>query len=197
MNTSYKVVRSAPGSGVLLAVAAAIVGLAISLPWWGESSWMREFVEIACYFIFAMMWNLLAGYGGQFSFGHAAFFGTGAYAMGLLQVRFGINPWAAMPVGALSVLSGAGWQAASAITATKGSVRRKAGVRGMGRPLGNRGRWRPGPPPGSGLLAFAPAAQVDRTDDQGHADRRADPQVGRGEGLPAAGQVDGVGQFVR
>ena len=28
---------------------------------------MREFVEIACYFIFAMMWNLLAGYGGMVS----------------------------------------------------------------------------------------------------------------------------------
>jgi branched-chain amino acid transport system permease protein len=46
-----------------VATGAAIV-LAASLPWWGESSWMREFVEIACYLIFAMMWNLLAGYGG-------------------------------------------------------------------------------------------------------------------------------------
>ena len=40
-------------------------------------------------------WNILGGYGGQFSFGHAAFFGTGAYAAALLQVRFGINAWAA------------------------------------------------------------------------------------------------------
>jgi len=29
--------------------AAAAIALAASLPWWGESSWMREFVEIACY----------------------------------------------------------------------------------------------------------------------------------------------------
>jgi branched-chain amino acid transport system permease protein len=40
-------------------------------------------------------WNLLGGYGGQFSFGHAAFFGTGAYACALLQQRFGLNAWAA------------------------------------------------------------------------------------------------------
>ena len=40
-------------------------------------------------------WNILGGYGGQFSFGHAAFFGTGAYAAALLQVRFGVNAWAA------------------------------------------------------------------------------------------------------
>ena len=42
---------------------------------------MREFVEIACYFIFAMMWNLLAGYGGMVSIGQQAFFGFGGYVM--------------------------------------------------------------------------------------------------------------------
>jgi branched-chain amino acid transport system permease protein len=40
-------------------------------------------------------WNILGGYGGQFSFGHAAFFGTGAYATAILQKRFGVNAWAA------------------------------------------------------------------------------------------------------
>lgn len=55
----------------------------------------------------AQGWNLLAGYGGQFSFGHAAFFGMGAYAMALLQVRLGLNPWLAMPVAiALGALTG-------------------------------------------------------------------------------------------
>jgi branched-chain amino acid transport system permease protein len=44
----------------------------------------------------AQGWNILAGCGGQFSFGHAAFFGTGAYAMALLQVRLGLNPWLAL-----------------------------------------------------------------------------------------------------
>jgi branched-chain amino acid transport system permease protein len=40
-------------------------------------------------------WNLLGGYGGQYSFGHAAFFGTGAYATAILQMRFGVNAWIA------------------------------------------------------------------------------------------------------
>jgi branched-chain amino acid transport system permease protein len=44
----------------------------------------------------AQGWNLLAGYGGQFSFGHAAFFGAGAYGNAILQVRYGINAYAAM-----------------------------------------------------------------------------------------------------
>ncbi len=38
-------------------------------------------------------WNILGGYGGQFSFGHAAFFGTGAYTVAVLQVQLGVNPW--------------------------------------------------------------------------------------------------------
>jgi branched-chain amino acid transport system permease protein len=38
-------------------------------------------------------WNLLGGYGGQYSFGHAAFFGPGAYVTAVLQVRYGINAW--------------------------------------------------------------------------------------------------------
>ena len=38
-------------------------------------------------------WNILGGYGGQYSFGHAAFFGTGAYATAILQVRYGVNAW--------------------------------------------------------------------------------------------------------
>ena len=38
-------------------------------------------------------WNLLGGYGGQYSFGHAAFFGTGAYVTAILQMRYGVNAW--------------------------------------------------------------------------------------------------------
>lgn len=49
----------------------------------------------------AQGWNVLAGYGGQFSFGHAAFFGTGAYVIALAQVRFGLNPWLALPLAVL------------------------------------------------------------------------------------------------
>lgn len=44
-------------------------------------------------------WNLLGGYGGQYSFGHAAFFGTGAYATAILQVRYGVNAWAGFAAG--------------------------------------------------------------------------------------------------
>lgn len=62
--------------------------------------------------LLAQAWNILGGFGGQFSFGHAVFFGTGAYAMAVLQVKFGWNAWAALPAalalgGAMGALIGA------------------------------------------------------------------------------------------
>lgn len=99
--TSYTVVRSTRSSTAMLAVAVLLVIFAASLPWWGESSWMREFVEIACYFIFAMMWNLMAGYGGMVSIGQQAFFGLGGYVMLSLGNFWGFNPFVAVIVGAI------------------------------------------------------------------------------------------------
>jgi branched-chain amino acid transport system permease protein len=49
-------------------------------------------------------WNILGGYGGQFSFGHAAFFGIGAYTSTLLLLRAGVSPWLGMLAG--GVLAG-------------------------------------------------------------------------------------------
>lgn len=49
--------------------------------------------------IAAQGWNILGGYGGQYSFGHAAFFGSGAYATAILQVHAGVNAWAAFACG--------------------------------------------------------------------------------------------------
>jgi len=43
--------------------------------------------------------NLLLGYAGQISLGHAAFFGLGAYTSGILTATCGVNPWLALPAG--------------------------------------------------------------------------------------------------
>jgi branched-chain amino acid transport system permease protein len=44
-------------------------------------------------------WNILGGYAGQYSFGQAAFFGTGAYVTAILQVRYGVNAWLGFAAG--------------------------------------------------------------------------------------------------
>ena len=100
--TLIAVERATAASRGALVVGIALVLVAASLPFWGESSWMREFVEIACYFIFAMMWNLLAGYGGMVSIGQQAFFGFGGYVMLMLGNFAGLNPFVAIPLGALA-----------------------------------------------------------------------------------------------
>ncbi len=99
---AMQVGRSTRTSVAALWIGIALVVFAATLPLWGESSWMREFVEIACYFIFAMMWNLLAGYGGMVSIGQQAFFGLGGYAMLAMGNLAGINPFVAIPFAALA-----------------------------------------------------------------------------------------------
>src|SRR5947199_4192550 len=89
-------------SRLALIVGLVLIAIAATLPLWGESSWMREFVEIACYFIFAMMWNLLAGYGGMVSIGQQAFFGLGGYVLLALGNFAGVNPFVAVPMAALA-----------------------------------------------------------------------------------------------
>ena len=96
------VARGNRASRVALAAGLSLVIFAATVPLWGESSWMREFVEIACYFVFALMWNLLAGYGGMVSIGQQAFFGLGGYAMLALGNFGGVNPFVAVPLAALA-----------------------------------------------------------------------------------------------
>ena len=80
--------------------AAAIVVLMLALipvPWLVRSDFWLNFAVLALYYGFlGQSWNILGGYGGQYSFGHAAFFGTGAYAGAVMQLRFGVNPWLAL-----------------------------------------------------------------------------------------------------
>ncbi|MBR1236380.1 ABC transporter permease subunit [Bradyrhizobium sp. AUGA SZCCT0182] len=51
--------------------------------------------------IFGLSWNLLSGYTGLISFGHAAFFGVGAYTVVLCQIHFDLSPWVTIPIAAV------------------------------------------------------------------------------------------------
>ena len=50
---------------------------------------------------FGLSWNLLSGYTGLVSFGHAAFFGLGAYTTALGQMHFGLSPYVLIPLAAI------------------------------------------------------------------------------------------------
>lgn len=76
---------------LLLVVSLAVFPLFLQSARWIDFLEMTLFVAVL-----GQGWNILAGYGGQYSFGHALFFGTSAYIQALLQVKFGLSPWIAM-----------------------------------------------------------------------------------------------------
>jgi branched-chain amino acid transport system permease protein len=81
----------------LAAVAAFTIAAAL-LPAFVTSGFALNLAIMVLYStLLGQAWNLLAGFGGQFSFGHALFFGTGAYASAALQLHSGVNAWLALP----------------------------------------------------------------------------------------------------
>jgi branched-chain amino acid transport system permease protein len=105
MRPSFTVTRATPASRLGGAIAAALVFGLATFPFWADAGWMRDFDEMACYFIFALMWNLLAGYGGLVSIGQQAFFGLGGYALLVLGNHAQMNPFLAVPLAALVALA--------------------------------------------------------------------------------------------
>src|SRR4029078_6762840 len=80
---------------ILIAVA-----LLATVPLISSSNVVLNFLDMALLIaLVGQGWNLLGGYGGQYSFGHAAFFGTGCYVTAILQMRHGVNAWAGFGIG--------------------------------------------------------------------------------------------------
>lgn len=77
---------------------AIMLPVSISMPFWADSSHLRLFTELACYFVMAQMWNLLGGYGGLVSIGQQAFIGIGGYSLIVLANILGMNPFVSIPV---------------------------------------------------------------------------------------------------
>jgi branched-chain amino acid transport system permease protein len=82
-----------------LAGIALFAVLVACVPFVTKSGVTLNFVMMALYAtLIAQAWNILGGFGGQFSFGHALFFGTGAYIQAIAQLQGGINAWVALPL---------------------------------------------------------------------------------------------------
>ncbi|MFY7961463.1 MAG: branched-chain amino acid ABC transporter permease [Elsteraceae bacterium] len=80
-------------------ILAAVAGVALlALPFLTDSDYLLNFaIGTLLLAYLGQSWNILGGYGGQFSFGHALFFGTGAYATAVLQTKVGLNPYLTLP----------------------------------------------------------------------------------------------------
>ena len=77
----------------LLAIGAALAAAPLALP----PFFLQLLTEIAIAGLFATAFNLLMGYGGMVSFGHAAYFALGAYASALLVRKAGLPMLLALP----------------------------------------------------------------------------------------------------
>jgi branched-chain amino acid transport system permease protein len=99
-----------------------VVALLAGVPLLTSSNVVLNFMVVALLIaLVGQGWNVLGGYGGQYSFGHAAFFGTGAYVTAILQVRYGINAWLGLVIGIA---------AGSLVGAIIGSLSFRSGLRG-------------------------------------------------------------------
>jgi len=68
---------------------------------------LRILILTSIFAILAASWDLLSGFTGQMNFGHALFFGVGAYTAALVNLHAHIPPWGSIPLGALAaVLAG-------------------------------------------------------------------------------------------
>lgn len=80
-----------PRSGLLLLAALLAALLAVPLV---ASDYVLTVLILILYFAYVgQAWNIMMGFAGQLSLGHALYVGLGAYAAAALYVHFGISPW--------------------------------------------------------------------------------------------------------
>src|SRR5580698_4585443 len=78
-----------------LAVPSICLLVVLAAPLPVSDFWVFVFIEILAFALYAVSFNLLFGYGGMLAFGHAVFFGIGAYALAILMKRAGFDAFSA------------------------------------------------------------------------------------------------------
>ncbi|OHE24634.1 MAG: ABC transporter permease [Syntrophobacterales bacterium RBG_19FT_COMBO_59_10] len=89
-------------------IVALFFVLLLGMPLISQNPYLiRVIVLTSIFAILAASWDLLSGFTGQMNFGHALFFGVGAYTSAMLNVHLQIPPWGSVPLGAAAaVLTG-------------------------------------------------------------------------------------------
>jgi branched-chain amino acid transport system permease protein len=88
-----------------MVVPALVLSFLVVLPHLLPNPFYVHVAVMMCVFaVVGGAWNIIGGYGGQLSLGHAAFFGTGAYISTLLVNAYGISPWITLWLGGLAAL---------------------------------------------------------------------------------------------
>src|SRR6478735_7723178 len=89
------------GIAILAAAYIVVVGLTTN------TYYQLMLTLVPIWAVLGLSWNVLSGYSGLVSFGHAVFFGLGAYTTTLMFANAGITPWVGIPAaGVVGALSG-------------------------------------------------------------------------------------------
>ena len=80
----------------IIAIAWIAVGMIVT-----NSYYQLMLTLVPIWAVMGLSWNLLSGYTGLISFGHAAFFGLGAYTVTIALVNYDLTPWLGIPLGTL------------------------------------------------------------------------------------------------
>jgi len=86
-------------TAIIILLIAAVLPLVVT-----QSYYQHLMILVLIWVIIGSSWNLLAGYTGQVSFGHAAFFGIGAYTAGILHIKLALSPWWGIAFGGFSAV---------------------------------------------------------------------------------------------
>ena len=91
-----------------LALLLVLLVALIAAPWLANDYLLTVLITILYFAYTGQAWNVMMGFAGQLSLGHAIYVGLGAYATAALYVHFGIGPWLGLPVAiAVAVVCGA------------------------------------------------------------------------------------------
>ena len=84
----------------VMALGTTRAVLLLAFPFIFQTSFSHHtMILILMYALMAQSWNVVAGFSGQISLGHAIFFGIGAYSSTVLFAKYGVTPWAGLLVG--------------------------------------------------------------------------------------------------
>ncbi len=109
--TMFSAIRFIPRSSLCVLAGLAVIAAALAFVL-KDKFYLHVLIMMMFYAATSSAWNIVGGFAGQLSLGHAAFFGIGAYTSSLLFIDRGVSPWIGMLVGGLlaTLVAGAiGW----------------------------------------------------------------------------------------
>jgi branched-chain amino acid transport system permease protein len=91
-----------------LVLLALVLATLLAAPWMANDYLLTVLITILYFAYTGQAWNVMMGFAGQLSLGHAIYVGLGGYAAAALYVHYGVGPWIALPAAiAVAVACGA------------------------------------------------------------------------------------------